>query len=223
MTSGFENDYPGNSHKSKEVPAVEEKHITPVTQGVVRRKPGLGSRFSSLFITENPRDAFERAILERFVPGLRDSIVELLVDTVEKSLSPGAGNVVRGASNAYRRGSTSTPGYVTYNKFSGARKPSNENPRAGISSRARATHNFDDILMDSRIEANEVLSGLFDVLTKYEVATVADYYELVGETGSFTDTMWGWIDIMDIRDAEIVRTRGGKYQLRLPRPVSLKE
>ena len=86
-----------------------------------------------------------------------------------------------------------------------------------MSRRAKATHNFDEIILATRHEAEEVIDRLFDLISRYETATVADLYELVGEDRSYTDDKWGWTDI---RGAGVQRVRNG-YLLNLPRPEPL--
>ena len=86
-----------------------------------------------------------------------------------------------------------------------------------MSRRARASHDFDEIILASRVEAEEVIDRLFDLVSRYESATVADLYEMVGVTGNFTDDKWGWTNI---RGAGVTRVRNG-FLLDLPRPEPL--
>ena len=83
-----------------------------------------------------------------------------------------------------------------------------------VSKRNRARHNFDDIILESRGEAEEVLSHLVDLTEDYGMASVADLYDLVGVTSNFTDNKYGWTNVAD---GYIDRTRDG-YCIRLPRP-----
>jgi hypothetical protein len=82
---------------------------------------------------------------------------------------------------------------------------------------ARSQHDFDDIVLDSRVEAEEVIEKLFEVVSRYGAATVADLYELVGLSTAHTDQKWGWTDV---RGAGVSRIRGG-YLLDLPDPEPL--
>jgi hypothetical protein len=86
-----------------------------------------------------------------------------------------------------------------------------------MSRQARARHDFDEIVLESRTEAEEVIDRLFDLVSRYESATVADLYELVGLASSHTDHKWGWTDL---RGAGVSRVRGG-YLLDLPDPHPL--
>jgi hypothetical protein len=56
------------------------------------------------------------------------------------------------------------------------------------------------------------------LIEKYETVSVADLYELLGVTSSYTDEKWGWVDL---REATIRRVRDG-YLLDLPKPESLR-
>lgn len=87
-----------------------------------------------------------------------------------------------------------------------------------MSRKARANHDFYEIIIPTRPEAEAVLEGLFALLDEYEVASVADLYEMVGESSQFTDRNWGWTDL---RGSDIRRVREG-YLLDLPRPEDIR-
>jgi hypothetical protein len=86
-----------------------------------------------------------------------------------------------------------------------------------MSRQQRAQHDFSDIILASRADAEDVLDRLRDLINQYEMATVSDLYDLVGLTGEFTDDKWGWYDL---RSAAVQAVRGG-YLLRLPRTQPL--
>jgi len=213
----FESDYPGNSHRSKTPEPVEEKKIERVTEGpVIRRKTSLGKRFTSLFIAGDSNSVTQYVIMDVLLPGARDMFTSAITEYVERmvygeSRSPGRSRP--GAS----RSNVGPSGYVTYNRF--ASKQSSEAPRAGISGRTRAPHNFDDIILGTRFEAQEVLDKMFDIIARYEQVTVADFYGMVNETSNYTDRKWGWTDITE---ANIRKVRSG-YLIILPEPVDLKD
>ena len=66
------------------------------------------------------------------------------------------------------------------------------------SARNRSRHDFDDIVLDSRGEAEEVLSTLVDLVEDYGVASVADLYDLVGIESTFVDTKYGWTNLSSL-------------------------
>ena len=83
-----------------------------------------------------------------------------------------------------------------------------------MSRRGRANFDFDEIILDKRVEAEEVIDQMFLLLEKYDMVTVADLYDLVGIASNYTDEKWGWTDL---RGAGASRVSGG-YLLELPRP-----
>ena len=87
-----------------------------------------------------------------------------------------------------------------------------------MSRRARANFDFQEIVLATRVEADEVIDRLFNIIQEFEQATVRDLYDLVGERASFTDEKYGWTNI---RTADVRRIREG-YLLDLPRPEPLR-
>lgn len=212
-------DYPSNSRKSREPkveikPVEEEKRAEKVVEGeVVRRKKPLSKRFTEIFFSGNGRGVVSYIMLDVLLPAAKDTIADVVSQGIERML-------FGEARSTSRRGTSRTSGYVSYNRYSAQPQSSvrREDPRAtALSQRARATHDFDEIILATRAEAEEVIGRLFDIVSKYEAATVADLYELLGISSKFTDDRWGWTDI---RGAGVTRVRSG-YLLDLPKPEPL--
>jgi hypothetical protein len=218
MTSGF--DFPDNSHRSKdripEKEPVPEKVVESVTNGkVIRRKTPLSKRMITLFIAGDADSVMKHVLMDTVLPKARELITDAITDYVQKMVYGDAYSGTRRPSSSGR--STGIPGYVSYNRYS-AQRSSAENPRAGgLSVRDKATHNFDEIILDSRPIADDVLDSLTDLIDQYGQASVSDFYHLVGQTASFVDAKWGWTDI---RGADIQRIREG-YLVKMPPPKSL--
>lgn len=203
-------EFPSNNSKSKK-PDSQDKKITPVvSSGTVRRKKSLRKQISETFVAGDAKMAVRYVIFDVLLPSAKDMIVE--------AVSQGAEKLILGDSR--RRHPLSPPqsgptGYVSYNRIAmGGRSTG---PSRALSRQARARHNFDEIVMNDRVEAEEVIDRLFDLVNRYETATVADLYELVGLTASHTDNKWGWTDL---HGAGVSRIRGG-YLLDLPEPEVL--
>lgn len=213
--------YPPNSHKAKDgVPAKKAakppaKKIEKVITGeVVLRKKPLGKRFAETFFGGDAKGVLKYVLLDVLVPGMKDNFSDAVSQGVDKMLF----GEVRGRS----RGSVvgQAVARTAYNQFSNSRSTGSrmrEDPRTAISRRAQENHDFREIVLATKVEAEEVIDGLFTLISEYEVATVADLYELLGVSGNFVDEKWGW---EDIRGAGAVRVKGG-YLLDLPRPVPL--
>lgn len=205
-------DFPPNSNVSKSEP--EDKNIERVVSGEARRKkPSLAKQFKDTFIAGTMRSTVRYVALDVLLPMAKDTIVEVVEQGITK--------LIFGDSRRYR-GSSAPPsgptGYINYSRIStgpmGSRMGSSSR---ALSRRARAAHDFDEIVLDSRTEAEEVIDRLFDLVSRYESASVADLYELVGLTPAHTDHKWGWTDL---RGAGVSRIRDG-YLLDLPDPDPL--
>lgn len=189
---------------------MRDKKIERVTTAEpIRRKKGLGRRFRDIFFGGDPRSTATFIINSVLIPAAKDMIVDAGREGVEK--------LVRG--DSYRRRgapSSGAQGYVSYNRMTPPtrgpmRGPMRDEPRA-ISPRGRARHDFDEIVLQSRAEAEQVIERLFDIVGRYDTATVSDLYDLVGIRSTHVDNKWGWTDM---RGAGVVRVRDG-YLLELP-------
>lgn len=212
--------FPSNSHKAKESEDVqpEPKKIEQVATGeVVRRKKPLGKRFAETFVGGDAKGVAAYVVFDVLVPAAKDMAADAVSQGIERMLFGEARSTSR--RTGARPGSGSN-GYVSYNRFgsSGSSAKFNghdrEEPSRGISRRGRASHDFDEIILATRIEAETVIERLFELIERYGIATVSDLYDLVGITGNYTDANWGW---SDMRGADTTRVRNG-YLLDLPKP-----
>jgi len=217
-------DYPVNSHKIRDITKEfdkgkepeEPKKIEKVVEGrvIVRKKP-LGKRFIETFVGGDMRTVGSYVMMEVLLPAVKDTIADAMTQGVERMLF--------GEARSTSRRSGARPGtyngYVSYNRYSPSSRSSlgRMGEDRGPSRRARARHDFNEIILQTRAEAEEVIDRLFDLVSRYDQATVADLYELVGVTGNYTDDKWGW---SDIRGAGVTRITNG-YLLDLPRPEAL--
>ena len=209
--------YPSNSHKSKNNEPAEEptKRVERVVESqVLRRKKPLGKRFIETFFGGEARNVGPYVFFEVILPAMKDTIADVTSQSVERMLWGESRSTSRRSGNRSGYGNS----YVSYNRFSpNSRDGGRRDEPRGPSRRARATHDFDEIILATRAEATEVIDRLFDLVSRYEAATVADLYEMVGVEGNYTDDKWGWTDV---RGAGVTRIRNG-YLLDLPRPEPL--
>ena len=196
-------EFPSNSEKSKKISPV-------VISGATRRRKSLRKQFKETFVAGDAKTAIQYVLFDVLLPAAKDMVVDAGSSGLEK--------LIFGESR--RRGSTRPPsgptGHISYNRYSSESRYSS-GPQRAISRQARARHNFDEIVLDQRAEAEEVIDRLFDLVDRYESASVADLYELVGLDSVHTDNKWGWTDLTG---AGVSRIRGG-YLLDLPEPEAL--
>ena len=73
------------------------------------------------------------------------------------------------------------------------------------------------IILESRGEAEDVLERMDELIATSQVVSFADFYDLVGVSGNYTDNKYGWTDI---RNASVIRVRDG-YMIKLPKALPL--
>ena len=58
-----------------------------------------------------------------------------------------------------------------------------------------------DIVLNTREEAELVLQTMQDIIEKYEFASVSDFHTIVGLPSTYVDNNWGWsgLQYVDIR------------------------
>lgn len=211
--------FPNNSHRAKDVKEAkpESKKIEKVTTGeVARRKKPLGKRFSETFLAgDDVQGVWGYVVLDVLVPAAKDAIADAVSQGIERMIYGEARSTPRRGGRRTTSSYSSGGSHIAYNRFApSSRGPE---PERGISRRSRASHDFDEIIIETRVEAEEVIDKLFSLVSQYEVATVADLYDLVGISGDYTDAKWGW---SDLRGASIRRIRDG-YLLDIPKPEPL--
>lgn len=207
----MDSEFPGNSRTGRDRPKpieAEAKKIEPVVDGeVMRRRKPLGKRFLQVFGGGDTRGVVQYVLGEVAAPALRDLIVDGVTQGMER-LVFGESRVV--SRRPSRPGSLG--GYTAYNRYSQS-APQRREERPSISRRGRAMHDFEEIILATRAEATEVIRRMDELIGQYEQVTVADLYQLLDISPTFTDEKWGWTDV---RDARVEKTRSG-YLLDLPR------
>lgn len=200
-------DFPSNSHKRKEETKKPEKKVEKVTSGkVVKQKKTLGKKFTETFLGDNIESVSSYIIYDVIIPAAKNMVSDTVSNGIEMLLF----GQTRGSRTRRDRGKS----YVSYSNYYKDRYRDRDRQ---VSQRNRARHNFDDIILESRGEAEEVLSHLVDLTEDYGMASVADLYDLVGVTSNFTDNKYGWDNLSSGR---VIPVRGG-YLLELPRPIVL--
>ena len=120
--------------------------------------------------------------------------------------------LLRGDTSA-RKGSNGAS-KIQYNRMYDRR---DDDRRPTMNYRSRGVYDYDDIILETRGEAEAVIDRLCEAIEVYGQASVGDLNDLVGRTGNYTDNDYGWVNL---RNAEAIRTRDG-YVLKLPRAYPL--
>ncbi len=213
-----EPNFPPNSRASQK-PAAEEKKVERVTtHDAVKRKRPLSSRLKEMFFGSDARSVGVYIVADILVPAIKDIIGDVISKGVDRALW-GEGPTGRRPS----RGSIPSNGHTQYNRYSSQQgvppsawsRPQPQRPP--MSQRGRAMHDFDEIILQTRPEAEAVLDQLRMLIDQYEFAKVTDLYTMVGIAPAFTDEKYGWTDL---RGARVEKIRNG-YLVDVPMPELL--
>jgi hypothetical protein len=204
--------YPSNSRLAKAKNLAEQTNekepVEKIVNGPVeRRRRGMGSKVLKTFLVEDSDSIFQYIVMDVLVPAAKNTISDVVTQALQQAFWGG-----RSAP-----GSSGRAGYTSYSKVSTQARSDAGVPRTTLSRQARATHDFSDVILKSRGEAEDVIDALRTLIDQYEMASVGDLYDLLGLTGDFTDAKWGWTDL---RNAAVRPVRGG-YLLDFPSTVPL--
>lgn len=214
----MDSNYPGNSRSAAKPHAEEvtgekkEKVGSVITNGATRRKKPLTKRLTETFVGGDIKSVTEYVIMSVLVPAAKDMISDAFSQGVERMLF---GDSSRGSRRSSRPSGTS--GYVSYNRMGPSQSRGGGLNEFARRPERRSSYDFDDIILATRAEADEVIERMFDLINQYEQVTVADLLELVDISSNHVDHKWGW---NNLTGASVAKTRDG-YLLDLPRPESL--
>lgn len=192
------NDYKPNSNRFKE--EQKEKKVEKVVTGkvITRKKSGL-NKLADEFISEDAKNIKSYVVGEVLIPSAKKAISDIVTNVIDMILYGGSRPGVK----------RSAADRVSYRNYY------DREPRSYT--RPASIYSYDDIVLDSRGEAEEVLSRMDELIDTYKVVSVADLKDLVGITGPYTDNNYGWTNI---RNAEIIRVRDG-YLIKMPKAMPI--
>lgn len=198
-------EYKSNSHRSKNENR-DNKKVEKIVSGKARVKKKSGiSKLKDNLISEDVDSVKSYAITDVLIPAAKKAISDIVTNGIDM--------ILYGETRS-KKGSNSIS-YVSYDRFSGRDSRSSRN---SSSYRRSSYYTYDDIILDSRGEAEEVLRQMDAIIEEFDVASVADLYDLVGISRNFTDQRYGWDNLSDAR---VERLRDGGYMLRMPRAKTI--
>lgn len=203
-------EYKPNSHKFKEEQqqsAVEEKKkVEKIVDGKVKtKKKNEITKFKDVFISEDIGNVKSYILMDVLVPAIKKAVSDIVTNGIDMILYGGSGR-----SGKDRFGASK----ISYQNYYDRR----DNRPAVSESRTRSGYSYDDVILPTRGDAEEVLARMDELIETYGIVSVADLYDLVGVTGNYTDNKYGWTNI---RNAEPIRLRDGGYMLKLPKALPI--
>lgn len=196
-------EYKANSHKVREEQKQEavKKDIQPIAKAKTKKKSEV-KKLADVFIAEDVTSVKDYIVNEVLIPAAKKAISDIITNGIDMILYGEARGKDRRRSNESR---------VSYTKYYDRDRDYDRNRDRS----RRSVYDYDDIILDTRREAEDVLNRMDDLIDNYGMVSVADLYDLVGVTGNYTDNKYGWTNL---RNAEVRRCREG-YLLKLPKAL----
>ena len=197
-------EYRPNSNRFKEEQRTKEreKQEKVVTGKVVTKKPSKFRKITNEFISDEAKNVKYFIFGEVLIPTIKNAISDIVRNGVDM--------ILFGESRPGNKRSAANR--VSYRDYYD-RDYKTRNDRPSLNS----GYFFDDIILDSRGEAQDVLDRLDEIMDSYKLVSVADLYDLVGITPPPTANGYGWTNI---RNADIVRVRNG-YLIKMPKAAPI--
>lgn len=206
-------DYTGNSNKAKEKSpgeksgeTIEKQQIKKVTNAKVKKQSEFG-KFVSVFLPEGGMTIIKDHIInDMIIP----TVKQIIDDTVHITLY---------GTPAGKRGGVNQPqNRTSYSSIFDRRREESRYSRYDQPTRSSSIFKTEDIVFEARLDAEDVLNYMEGLIVEYGCVSMADMYEMVGQTSPYTDYNYGW---HNLESARIVPVRGGGFGLDLPVPVRL--
>ena len=204
--------YRSNSNASKSVD-IPEKHIERIATGK-KVKQSAGSKFLSEFLADDIHSIKDYILWDVLMPAFKNAISDTVTNGIDMLLF---GQTRTRGSNTIKR---ITPYSSMYNGVSSNRVVKYndiQQESARRQSRGLAGYSYQEVVLQTRPEAEDVLAHMRLYLDRYNVVSVSDLYDAVGEVPEMMDTKWGWTDLSGAR---VERCSEG-FILRMPRVEAL--
>lgn len=201
-------EYKPNSQLSKErqAEAAREKKFEKVVSGNVKTRENKKRKFFGNFIAEDSGSVMDIVVNDVILPAVKKLISEGVATTID--------TLLYGESRSDKRRSSDKVSYRKYydERYGDRRESESRRTRSG------GRFDYDDILFDTRGEAEVVLKHMRDAIKEYQLVSVGDMYDMSDESCPFTYYDYGWTSL---RTAEVKRVRDG-YIIDLPRAMDIR-
>lgn len=184
----------------------EEKRIQKVVKAPVKTKTNEMRKLTDIFISEDISSVKSYIFMDVLVPAIKKAIYDIVTNGIDMFLYGGSG----------KNRSNSRNEKVSYRNYYD-QKNNNSGYRGSENTKSSNAFDYDDIVFNTRGEAEAAKQQMKDVIGRYGIVTVADLYEMAYLTAPYTAHKYGW---MDASSVEVARVRDG-YVLKLPRAVPI--
>lgn len=181
----------------------ERKYDKVITGSAKTKKKSEFQKFMGSFLSQDISRIKKFILYDVIRPNIKRAISEAVKTSIDMILYD----------DNERPAAKSNGAKVSYNKcFAG----SSNQPYA--KARYASGFEYDDIIFETRGDAEAVLSTMEDILTRFKVVSVGDFYDLAEvSTTNYAINKYGW---NDLHDASIGRVSEG-WVIRFPSVIPL--
>lgn len=189
---------------------IQEREKLPTIATGKKVPQSAGRKFLSEFLADDINSIKEYILWDVLLPAFKNAISDTVTNGIDMLLF---GQTRGRVSNTVKR---ITPySSIYHGSNSNTVFKYNEPPKE--QKRNLSGYSYQEVVLATRQEAEDVLSHMRIYLDRYGVVSVADLYDSIGEVPDMMDNKWGWYDL---NGACIQRCSDG-YLIRMPRVESL--
>lgn len=191
-----------SSNSSEEINKPERKKLKPIVtaEAIVPKKKSLSEKFADLFIAEHLNDIGKYIVSDVVIPTIKDIIVnsiEMMFYGRSNDMSNRPRRSYYDYQSPYRK-SYSTSYNSSYRRYGGY-PPDNNIDEPYLEEPTQTKVDYQNVVLSNPEWARDIISELRARIEEYGSATIADLYDLLGMTSSYTDNNWGWDNPNELR------------------------
>lgn len=192
-------DYPSNSDRGNiSVGEKKREKKEKVISGTVKKRDaGIAGKIQKTMNMPDSKTFKNYVVDDVLIPSIRDAIRTVLSSAVDALFGGGERSSKRSSTRA---------SWTTYSK-SKTRETKPIPPW-------EREFEYDEVILDSRADAEKTIDALQDIIDEYGMASVADLYDIVGmDNDNWSLNDYGWTNV---RSARVQYTRDG-FWIRMPK------
>lgn len=215
-------DFPSNNAKTntalqKTTPAAQRPKVEPVIKGKAHTKKRTAKTImQAIFVPQDVASVRDYIIFDIVIPKAKTVVADLGNSILNAILFGDAG-----PSRVTPYGQGSGVQRVSYSSYSSSR-PANQNALGNgySSNQRRVSQNdprnraiFEDVIFDSKPDADAVLNKLNEMIATYGVVSVNDAYDACDLSAPYTYNNYGWTSLSS---AYVDRNHRGEWVIHFP-------
>lgn len=184
--------------------------MKPVVKGRAKiKKKGEMQKLRDVFVQEDINSVKSYVLFDVLIPGIKRIVFDTITNALQMSMFGEKGNPNKNRSSG------------TKIRYGGCFTERDEDTR-GYRIKNRSVMDYDEIIFETRDDAEDVLRAMQGSIAQYGIVSVGDLYDFADiPTPNFTILKYGWTDL---EDARVVQVRDGNtfgYALKLPKALPL--